>query len=187
MSDAREPSRTVLAERARVLARPLERPRSREELVLVTFSTGGETFALEAAFAREVVRLRHLVTVPGAPAAVRGVTTYRGEVLAALEVRSLLGRPGEILADLLWLIVLGETAAELGLLASEVSDVTRVGTEEVRPLPKTDPARGRRWTRGVTAGGTVVLDGAALIGDREIFRAPTAPAGAGQDEEGTGT
>ncbi len=162
-------ARAVLIERAQALARVPAAPHDGEELLAVEFSVGEEHFCIGAADVREVVRLRHLTPVPGAPAAVRGVTTYRGEILAAVDVRSALGRQASGLSDLLWLPVLGSAAPELGLLASHVSGVESVAASALRPLPGDASTRARRFARGVTDRAVTVLNGAALLDDPVIF------------------
>lgn len=178
----------VLAERARALARPLERPRDGEELRVVAFSIRQEAFGIEASYVREVVRLRHLAVVPGAPLAVRGITTYRGEILAILDIGMVLGRQSGGLADLLWLIVLGNGTPEFGLAADEVGDVAGIRLDQLRPSSE-DAASIRRLTRGIAADARVVLDYAALLADPELFmQRNAAPAGdAGGDESDRST
>ncbi len=57
---------------------------------------GGQSFAVDAADAREVVALDETTLVPGAPAAVVGVMNLRGGVLPVVEARSLLGLPPRV-------------------------------------------------------------------------------------------
>lgn len=165
----------VLAERARALARPLERPPEGEELGVVAFSVRQETFCIEASYVREVVRLRHLAAVPGAPPAVRGVTTYRGEILATLDIGMVLGRRSGGLADMLWLIVLGNDTPEFGLIADEVGDIARVRLDDLRPPSEDASPATRRLVRGIAADALIVLDGAALLADLELFMPRKAP------------
>ncbi len=161
--------RAILAERARLLARPAAAAPAGEELVVAEFEAGGEAFCIEARYAHEIVRLRHLAPVPGAPAAVRGVTTYRGEILAVVDVRAVLGQPAGGLADLLWVVVIGDAAPEFGLLADRVTGVARIGASELRPLAAGISAPARRLARAMTERAALVLDGAALLADPELF------------------
>lgn len=164
-----ERGRAILIERARALAQAPAAPSAGEQLLVVELSVGEEDFSIDAAVVNEVVHLRHLTAVPGAPAAVRGVTTYRGEVLAAVDVRPVLGRPVGGLSDLPWLVVLGGEAPAFGLLAGRVSDVASIPVESLRPLSVDAPAAARRLARGVTDRAVTVLDGAALLAEAGIF------------------
>lgn len=169
-------ARSVLAERARALARPLERPPEGDELSIVAFSLAGEVFGIDARYVREVVRLRHLATLPGAPPAVRGVTTCRGEIVPAVDVGALVRPRGRGLGDLLWLIVLGTATAELGLLADAISGVAHVRLDGLRALSEDAPPAARRLALGIAAGAATVLDGAALLAEQDLFMTRPTPA-----------
>ena len=161
--------RAVLAERARLLARRPTPPPEGEELSVVTFVVGGESFCVEVGYVREVVRLRHVAPVPGAPPAVLGVTTYCSEVLAVIDVRRLLGRPAGALADLLRIVVLGTTAAELGLLADEVVGARSLRVTDLQPLSTDRGGPAGRFARAVTPDAVLLLDGGALLADSDVF------------------
>ncbi|HZP97457.1 MAG TPA: chemotaxis protein CheW [Candidatus Limnocylindria bacterium] len=180
----REPdaARAILTARARSLARPTATAPTGEELSVVGFEAGGEAFAIEARYAHEIVRLRHLAPVPGAPAAVCGVTTYRGEILAVVDVRATLGHRAGGLADLLWVIVIGAAMPEFGLLADRITGVEAIGATGLRPLAADASARARRLARATTERAALVLDGATLLADQELFapRDGAAPATANE-------
>jgi purine-binding chemotaxis protein CheW len=54
---------------------------------LVTFTIGGERFAVDAATVDEVVRAVALTRLPGAPAAVAGIIDVRGETVPVFDMR----------------------------------------------------------------------------------------------------
>lgn len=58
------------------------------------FSLGGELFAAEVGYAREVIVLEEHTLVPRAPSYLVGVTNLRGAVLPILDIRPLLGLAG---------------------------------------------------------------------------------------------
>lgn len=57
------------------------------------FRLGGEAFAVDVRYAREVVTLEEITSVPRSPSYVIGVANVRGRVVPILEVRPLLGLP----------------------------------------------------------------------------------------------
>lgn len=179
-----EPAQSILTARARALARPLERTPEGDELPALAFSIRSEAFVIEASFVREVVGLRAVVGLPGAPQAVRGLTTYRGEILPAIDLGAVVGLPGGGLGAALWLIVLGTEAAEFGLLADEIAGVTRVRADDLRPLPEDAAPAARRLARGITADAATLLDGAALLAATDLFMTPTTPPAGAADAEG---
>lgn len=161
--------RELLDERARALARPAAHPASAAgRLELVVFRLGPERYALETRYAREVARLAGLTPVPGAPPVLSGVTNLRGDVLPVFDLTSAL-RPGnEPAGERVWVVVVGRETPELGVLADEVDRVESLLEEELRPPLETRTDAGRRWIRGVTADGLVVLEGDALLADPEL-------------------
>lgn len=173
-ADTEAAARVVLAERARRLARRPSQPESGDTVAVVVFLTGGESFAIETTFVREIVRLRHVAPLPRGPTAVRGVTTYRGEILPVLDVRAVLGHPTEGLADLIRVLVLGRAGPEFGLLADEVAGTASILARDLLAIPAEISTRARRYLRAMTPDATLLLDGAELLADLAIFSsAPT--------------
>ena len=160
--------RAVLTERATALARRTTEVSRGEALDLVSFSAAAEVFAIEAMFVREVVRLRQLSSLPGAPPAVRGVTTYQGEILAVVDLLSLLGIDAPRLSDALWLLVLGRNVPEFGITADELHGSVLLGTEAL--LRPTAAQRASPFISAMTADAVAIIDGGALLASDAIFR-----------------
>jgi purine-binding chemotaxis protein CheW len=159
-------ARTVLEERARLLARvPPEPPRAGEVLELVGFVLSGERYGIESRFVREVARLTRFTPVPGTPPFVLGVTNLRGEILGLFDLRHLLGIVAQGVTDLGRIVVLGEHRREFGLLADAASEVLYVPTASIAP---TEAAWGRAYVRGVSPDGLIVLSGEALLADPQL-------------------
>ena len=169
IAEAAAAARAVLSERARLLARRPSPPESGDMVAVVTFLVGGESFAIETTFVREIARLRHVAPLPRGPAAVRGVTTYRGEILPVLDVRAVLGHPAEGLPDLIRVLVLGAAGPEFGLLADEVAGTASIPARDLLALPAEISVRARTYLRALTPDATLLLDGAALLADPELF------------------
>src|SRR5680860_647851 len=69
-----------------------------EELVsetrqFVTFTAGGEVFAVDTAPVQEIIRLPEVVRVPLAPATLDGLANLRGKVLPVISLRRMFGFP----------------------------------------------------------------------------------------------
>jgi chemotaxis signal transduction protein len=83
----------VLAERARLLARPLEDPvRSAAEEVVV-LEAGGERYAVDVAAVERVHPVEGVTPLPGLGPPWAGLVSLRGEILPALDLPAYLGRP----------------------------------------------------------------------------------------------
>lgn len=174
--EARTHARTVLADRARALARPVQVEPARGSLVaLVLFGIGGVPHALEARFVREVLRRPALSSVPLAPAALIGVANVRGEILAVADISSVLGLtapevPGPV-------IVLEGPGPPLGLLVDEVADFVEVPADSIAARPHQDKpadAPNDSLLLGVILSATV-LSGTALLTDPRFSTTTTSP------------
>lgn len=166
MSEPNASARTVLRERARQLARPIDSlqqsdmhgERATPSLVA---RLGGERAAIELDWIIEVYRSSVLTPIPGARAPVLGAVAWRGRVLTVLDIAHSRREP-IALTDASRILVLGQRSASFAILADEVEDVQDVSTQDAMPLDSVSLTR-REVVRGVTADGIVVLNAAALI------------------------
>jgi|SRR5579883_472875 len=166
IAEATEPSperaARLLEERARALARvPEAEAAPRSAIEVVVFPVGAERYALETRFVLEVATRPPLTRVPGAPPRLAGVVPWRGETLAVFALVE--GAPP---SDPRSVVVLGRARPELGLLADGGGEVRAVDAAALAPPPE---SAGALPARGVTADAVLVLDGAALLGDRRFF------------------
>src|SRR5688572_5704748 len=128
-----EEARRVLEERARSLARlPPETP-SGDSLDLLVFTCSGERYGLEASRAVEVLPPTSVAPVPGGRAFLAGIVNHRGEVLAVLELRGLIGpagpgHDGDEAAS--FVVVVEALGMRFGLRADEVQGVVRIAARE---------------------------------------------------------
>lgn len=155
-----EAARALLAERARRLARPPHADAEGEgadTLELLVCRVGAESVALPLAAVAAVARLGPVARLPRAVAPVYGVTAWRGRPLTVLALAPRAtddgGQPR--------LVVLGSGArAVLAIAVDAVDDLHRVSRDTLSPAR--DGPR-RAYTLGVTPGGLLVLDTAALL------------------------
>lgn len=160
--------RAILEARARALARPPEAAETAATIEVTVFAIAREEYAIESRFLREVLRLADLTPVPGLPEPLAGVTNLRGEILAVFDLRRLFGIATSGIADLSRLLVLGVEHAELGVLVEGVREIRRVAASELGPVPLGVGGAVRDLARGVTADGTLVLDGERLLADPRL-------------------
>ena len=164
--DARE---RILRERARALARPLDKPPTAGEVLdLLVFSLAGERYGIETARVMEVVRLRGLTAVPCTPPFVLGVVHHRGRILAVLDLRRLLELAGQGVAEGSRAVVVEARGIAFGILTDAVAGIVRVAAGELTPLPVTSARQRQPFVRGVTGELVAVLDLEALAQDPRI-------------------
>ena len=164
-----EQARALLEERARKLAQPPAQRSGVQPLELLSFRLAGERYAIETRHVLQVLALLDLTRMPGAPPHLLGVTNLRGQVLPVFDLRVLLGISRQALSDMSRLLVLGESSAELGVLADSADEIAWLDPGDV--LEPAQPLAGleRACVRGVTREALIVLSGAALLADRRLF------------------
>lgn len=97
--------------------------------------TGGARFIVPAALVGEVLRMPDLTRVPGLPRWVPGVANVRGQVLAVVDLRPLLGLPHDTDAVRPRLLRLEAGGVEVGLQVDAVDGVADLDLEQPEPLP----------------------------------------------------
>jgi purine-binding chemotaxis protein CheW len=116
-------------------------PREEQERVsYLGFYLSGEVYGLPLEQLREVARVSHLRRVPGAPAGVAGLVNLRGEILCALDVRTILGLPSHGASESPFLIALRGFGDPLGLIVDAIADIYAVAPSEIEAPPATWPA-----------------------------------------------
>jgi purine-binding chemotaxis protein CheW len=138
---------------------------SREVLKLVCFTLGRERFALEAAYAREIIRCGELMPVPGTPDFFLGVMILRGEVLATIHVGKFLGLSQVETHDPSRVLVLGRTSNDLGLCVDSVPELLELSVDDMSDRIERCAEMTRKYLRGVANEEVFVLDAAAMLDD----------------------
>ncbi len=163
-----ERAQAILQERAQRLARaaPREAPAG-QTLLAVTFGLGGERYALEADFVREVRQATDLTLLPGVPDYCLGILSLRGHLLPVFALGPLLGVPMKEVSRGGRVLFVGAERAEFGLLADEVSEVVTLSAAALLE-PVAAPAPARPYVRGVTRDGLILLAARELLQDPRL-------------------
>jgi purine-binding chemotaxis protein CheW len=165
----------VLHERALRLARPqlmaagdTAFARLPDAIEVVSFQLGNESYAIESRYVHQVLMPGALTRVPGAPSQLRGVTNVRGEIMPVFDLRELLEAERTAAADSARWLLLGEAVPELCLWADAVEELCAIDPSALS-APGRDNRPRHAFVRGVTRDARSVLDGAALLSDRQLF------------------
>jgi purine-binding chemotaxis protein CheW len=168
-------TRRVLEERARQLARRQVDDRAATFGVeMLTFALGRERFAIESRYVYAAFPLVDLVPLPGATPPVVGLTRWRGDVLTVADLRRLVGLTTGALDDLSRVIVVGDAAPELGILADTLADIVSIDPSQLHATPSDRRGEAHALLRGVTPDGIHVIDVLALLARQSDARATTA-------------
>lgn len=106
------------------------------QITVFTFAWEQDWYALPLGDVREVITLQHVTSIPGLPEYLVGATNHRGEVIAVVDGRPLLGMsPGKITKESYLAII--DTGEELaGLLIDQTGDI-----HEVTPVNRANDAK----------------------------------------------
>jgi purine-binding chemotaxis protein CheW len=135
-----EGRREVLAARARVIAGAREAPRV-ERVAVVAFAIGGERYAVEVGAVSQVLEVRALHPLIGAPPQVLGAIVARTRVVPVIDLRQVLGLQGGGMSDLGTVVVVDHGGAVFGIAAEAVEGRLEVPREGLAP-----PAGGGPFT-----------------------------------------
>ena len=170
--DATTPERKlkVLKARARELARvPDESRASGSFLEVVLFALGEERYAIEAAHVTEVVRLDRLTPLPFTPTFVLGITSVRGQILSAVDLKPFFGLPDGQSHENRKLVLIRSGEICFGLVVDVVDGMRSIATDGMQAsLPSLQEST-RKFVKGVTPDGVVVLDGALLANEERLI------------------
>jgi len=143
-----------------------------ERLECITFTLGNEIYAFETVYAAEVLRIPKLVRLPRVQEVIVGVFNLRGGIMAAIDIRSLLGVPLLPLTGGGRIIVLKSERFSTGLLVEGVGGVESLSVDSFEPAVKTLSGDQREFIRGqISSGGRLImlLDIPKLMGSPEII------------------
>ncbi len=104
---------------------------------VVEFELGGERYALDIGFAREIVEMMPITPIPRSPPFLRGIMNLRGEITNIININSLLGVKERSEDKGRKIIVLSAEATggeNIGIIVDDVHSVIQVGESEIEQL-----------------------------------------------------
>lgn len=106
-------------------------------LQLCTFKVGDITFGLEVTRVQEVLRYQEMTPVPLAPPHIRGLLNLRGQIVMAVDLRSLIQLPPQVEGALPMNVVIEGDEGSLSLLVDTIGDVIEVDKDAFEAVPST--------------------------------------------------
>jgi purine-binding chemotaxis protein CheW len=158
----------VLAERARLLARPLQEPDSTAADEVVVLEVGGERYAVDLTSVERVQPVEAVTPLPGLRPPWAGLVSLRGEILPALDLAAYLGRPPVFAAGGPSTPAASAVVAHDGLrvaLLSEAPLALKVRPEDRLWAPLAETTAPAGVVVGVTDDLLTILDVAAILAD----------------------
>ena len=151
----------LLEQRAAVLARPQDEAAERAVTEVVVVGVAGRRYAVETEHVRRVVRVAGMSLLPRSAGQLIGLLPVEGGAVPVADLAAVLGlsaaEPRRQFA-----LVLGVDGPLVGVLVDEV--VAAVSVPDASLVLAEPPSNNRRGLEiGVTEGGVVFLDAAALL------------------------
>jgi chemotaxis signal transduction protein len=105
----------------------------------LSFTICGDHYAVNVAKVLEVLQEEHITPVPNAPAYIRGIINFRGDVVPVFETRVRFNLPARDNDDSYNIIVLdvseGADMFRLGAVVDKVKDVISIEDADIKPVP----------------------------------------------------
>ena len=119
----------------------------------LTFWLGDEVLGMDIRTVREIIQCGPMATVPLMPKFLRGVINLRGAVVPVIDLNARFGRPAAKVGKKSCIVIFdalrdGERT-ELGLLVDAVSEVIKIGAEQIEPPPDFGTSVRRDFIRGI--------------------------------------
>lgn len=131
--DLSEADRTLLRERTLEVARQLPTTGGREMLELLEIQSHGQNFALPLSALQGITELNSLAPIPRAPPSIRGLVSFRGELLVGVELSALLGQSNTGIVDLRRIIALTSQTMKMAILGEKALSVRNAPRDLFRP------------------------------------------------------
>lgn len=120
-----------------------------QEIKVVCFRLGRDTYALDIMRVREILKPQKLSGLPGAPSFVEGVINLRGTVIPVVDLRKRFGLEGTHGGRECRLLIIVVDRHPIGLIVDSVTEVVSVPVRDLRPAPTVVKVVGYRYLIGV--------------------------------------
>lgn len=141
----------------------------------LTFTLGGDMYAVETLSVKEIIEYGHVTTVPMMPASIRGVINLRGAVVPVIDLKARFGAPPTVATRRTCIVIIELSEASeqqvLGIVVDTVSEVLEIPGSEIEAPPafgariRTDFIRGMGKVKG---GFVILLNVGAVLANEEL-------------------
>ena len=120
-----------------------------EELKVIVFSLGSETYGVEVDQVRTIERMMPMTRVPKTPAFVKGVIQLRGSVVPVIDLRGRFGLEETEYTDNTRIIIVSINDMEVGLIVDNATDVIDIDEDRIEDPPEIVGGIKAKYLRGV--------------------------------------
>ena len=105
----------------------------------LTFSLGGEVFALGILNVKEIIEFGNVTEIPMMPAFIRGVINLRGAVVPVIDLSARFGGSSSTVSRRTCIVIVelgvGEDRQDLGVIVDAVNEVLEIPRADIEPPP----------------------------------------------------
>ena len=121
-----------------------------QDLPIVGFRIGRETFGVPVSLVREIIRVPEITAVPDAPGYIEGVMSLRGKIVPVVDLGKKLGVEGQPEPRRARRIMVAEIGERpVGLMVHSASEVFRISSAEIQAPADVFPEGGMDYASGV--------------------------------------
>jgi len=100
---------------------------------LVVFTLGDESYGVDIATVREIIRMQAITAVPGTAHFIEGVINLRGTVIPVVDLRKRFRLNEAEHSKETRIVVLNSEGQEIGVIVDSVAEVLRVSSDVIEP------------------------------------------------------
>ncbi len=115
----------------------------------ISFGVGEETHGVELLRVKEVIRVRELTRLPGAPSFVKGIINLRGDVIPIMDLRDRFGLEARRQTTQTRVIVVEVDRRLVGMAVDSASQVVRIPPDQIDPPPPVLQGPSQEFIAGV--------------------------------------
>jgi purine-binding chemotaxis protein CheW len=157
----------------------------------LTFSLGGEVFALGILNVKEIIEFGNITEIPMMPAFIRGVINLRGAVVPVIDLSARFGGAASTVSRRTCIVIVelgeGEERQDLGVIVDAVNEVLEIPRSEIEPPPTFGAKIRADFIQGmgkVDGRFVIILNVDRVLSPQEItMLASMSSNGSGNDEE----
>lgn len=122
-----------------IAARQVEQSGTGDQHQYLTFTLGGEMYAIGILNIKEIIEYGHVTAVPMMPEFIRGVINLRGAVVPVVDLAARFGKGAAPLTRRTCIVIIevesGEERQDIGVVVDSVSEVLEIPAGEIEPPP----------------------------------------------------
>jgi purine-binding chemotaxis protein CheW len=119
----------------------------------LSFLVYGQYFAVDVVKVLEVLQKQNIVQVPNAPAYVKGIINFRGEIVPVFDTRTKFNFPENDAKSSFVIIVLDLSGKNgtfrIGAIADKVKDVITIDDNAIKPVPQMSEKFNTEFLQGI--------------------------------------